>query len=298
MIRLEHLSKTFKKRVALEDLSLEIRAGEIFGLLGHNGAGKSTTLGMLLGQIYPTSGEAFIRGVSVQKNRQKALDKVGAIFEEPAFHDYLSGWDNLRILTSYSARLPDEELREAVSFTGLEKRIHDPVWVYSHGMRQRLALAQALLPRPDLILLDEPAEGLDPEGIYEMRKLIVRLNRERGMTVVLSSHLLAEVEQLCDRVAILNQGRLIFEGRWNELTADPSPAHRLEVDDWKKAGVILQKLRVSQPTLDTISLAPGLDMADVVCALVQGGVRIRAIEPLRRNLEDIYLKAISTAKHA
>ncbi len=298
MIRLEHLSKTFKKRVALEDLSLEIRAGEIFGLLGHNGAGKSTTLGMLLGQIYPTSGEAFIRGVSVQQNRQKALDKVGAIFEEPAFHDYLSGWDNLRILTSYYARLPDEELREAVSFTGLEKRIHDPVWVYSHGMRQRLALAQALLPRPDLILLDEPAEGLDPEGIYEMRKLIVRLNRERGMTVVLSSHLLAEVEQLCDRVAILNQGRLVFEGRWNELTADPSPAHRLEVDDWKKAEVILKKLRVSRPTSDTISLAPGGDMADVVSALVQGGVRIRAVEPLRRNLEDIYLKAISNAKHA
>jgi ABC-2 type transport system ATP-binding protein len=298
MIRLEHLSKTFKKRVALEDLSLEIRPGEIFGLLGHNGAGKSTTLGMILGQIYPTSGEAFIRGVPVQQNRQKALDKVGAIFEEPAFHDYLSGWDNLRILTSYSARLPDEELREAVRFTGLEKRIHDPVWVYSHGMRQRLALAQALLPRPDLILLDEPAEGLDPEGIFEMRKLIVRLNREQGMTVVLSSHLLAEVEQLCDRVAILNQGRMIFEGRWNELTADPSPAHRLEVDDWKKAAVILKKLRVSRPTSDTISLAPGGDMADVVSALVKGGVRIRAIEPLRRNLEDIYLKAISTAKRA
>ena len=298
MIRLEHLSKTFKKRVALEDLSLEIRPGEIFGLLGHNGAGKSTTLGMILGQIYPTSGEAFIRGVSVQQNRQKALDKVGAIFEEPAFHDYLSGWDNLRILTSYSARLPDEELREAVRFTGLEKRIYDPVWVYSHGMRKRLALAQALLPRPDLILLDEPAEGLDPEGIYEMRKLIVRLNREQGMTVVLSSHLLAEVEQLCDRVAILNQGRLIFEGRWNELTADPSPAHRLEVDDWKKAAVILKKLRVSRPTSDTISLAPGGDMAEVVSALVKGGVRIRAIEPLRRNLEDIYLKAISTAKRA
>ena len=118
------------------------------------------------------------------------------------------------------------------------------------------------------------------------------------MTVVLSSHLLAEVEQLCDRVAILNQGRLIFEGRWNELTADPSPAHRLEVDDWKKAGVILKKLRVIQPTADTISLAAGRDMADVVSALVKGGVRIRAIEPLRRNLEDIYLKAISKAKRA
>lgn len=296
MIRLEHLSKTFKKRVALEDLSLEIRRGEIFGLLGHNGAGKSTTFGMLLGQIYPTAGEAFIRGVSVQRDRQRALHKVGAIFEEPAFHDYLSGWANLRILTSYSADLPDEELREAVRFTGLEERIHDPVWVYSHGMRQRLALAQALLPRPELILLDEPAEGLDPEGIYEMRQLIVRLNREQGMTVVLSSHLLAEVEQLCDRVAILNQGRLIFEGRWSEFTADPSPAHRLEVDDWSKAGVVLQKLGVSRPTADTVMLARGTDMAEVVEALVKGGVRIRAVEPLRRNLEDIYLKTIASAK--
>jgi len=298
MIRLEHLSKTFKKRRALDDLSLEIQESEIFGLLGHNGAGKSTTFGMLLGQIYPSAGEAFIRGVSVQQDRQRALRGVGAIFEEPAFHDYLSGWDNLRILTSYTARLPEEELREAVRFTGLENRIHDPVRVYSHGMRQRLALAQALLPRPELILLDEPAEGLDPEGIHEMRQLILRLNREHGMTVVLSSHLLAEVEQLCDRVAILNQGRLIFKGHWNELTAAATQGHRLDVDDWEKAEVVIKSLGASRLTDDTIALAPDGDMADLVAALVTAGVRVRAVEPVRRNLEEIYLNAISDASRS
>ena len=222
MIRFEHLGKTFRGRRALDDLTLEIPKGEIFGLLGHNGAGKSTTFGMLLGQIHPSKGEAFIRGVSVQRERSKALQGVGAIFETPGFYDYLSGWNNLRIFTSYTTRLGTAEIEETVRFVGLEERIHDPVRVYSHGMRQRLALAQALLPRPELVLLDEPAEGLDPEGIHEMRHLILRLNRERGMTVLLSSHQLAEVGQLCNNVAILNQGQLIFHGRWSELATKPA----------------------------------------------------------------------------
>ena len=240
MIRFEHLSKTFKGRCALDDLTLEIPQGEIFGLLGHNGAGKSTTFGMLLGQVHPTGGEAFIRGVSVQRDRRKALQGVGAIFETPGFYDYLSGWSNLRIFTSYTAKLSDAEIAETVHFVGLEKRIHDPVRVYSHGMRQRLALAQALLPRPELVLLDEPAEGLDPEGIREMRHLIARLNREFGMTVLLSSHQLSEVEQLCSNGAILNQGRLVFHGRWSELAKDTA-RFRLQIDDWEKGRIILEK---------------------------------------------------------
>jgi ABC-2 type transport system ATP-binding protein len=156
----------------------------------------------------------------VQRERSRALSRVGAIFETPGFYDYLSGWRNLEIFTSYSAAVPRRELEEAVDIVGLSARIHDPVRVYSHGMRQRLALAQALCPAPELILLDEPTEGLDPEGIAEMREMIQRLNRERGLTVLLSSHLLSEVEQLCDRVAILNQGRKVFEGRWLELAGN------------------------------------------------------------------------------
>lgn len=293
MIQLDHLTKNFAGKPALRDLSLEIEAGEIFGLLGHNGAGKSTTFGLLLGQIYPTSGEARIRGVSVQKDRLAALQRTGAIFEAPAFYDYLSGWNNLRIFTDCSAHVSDAELRETIGFVGLEKRIHDPVRVYSHGMRQRLALAQALLPRPDLIFLDEPAEGLDPEGMHEMRGLIQRLNQERGMTVLLSSHLLAEVEQLCDRIAILNRGQLVFEGRISELGDGEAGQFRLLIDDWAKAGGVLANTGVQVLPEGVIALPAGADIADVVAGLVNAGVRVSGVESHRRTLEALYLETVA-----
>ncbi len=293
MVRLENLRKTFAGKTALEPLTLEIPAGEVFGLLGHNGAGKSTTFGLILGQLKPTGGEAFVRGVSVQRDRSKALQRVGAIFETPAFYDYLSGWRNLSIFTALSRRLPREEMMETVRFVGLEDRIHDPVRVYSHGMRQRLALAQALLPRPDLVLLDEPAEGLDPEGIRELRELILQLNREHGMTIVLSSHLLTEVQQICSRIAILNKGRLVFQGHWEELARDRA-RYRLEVDDWTRAAAVVTACGAKLDTEARIVSLPSADadVADLVAALVGAGVRVRAVEPVRQNLEDVYLDTI------
>lgn len=291
MIRLENLRKAFKGKPALHGFSLEVKKGEIFGLLGHNGAGKSTTFGILLGQVYPDAGEAFISEVSVQRERSRALARVGAIFEAPAFFDYLSGWRNLEILSSYSGKISREQISEAVETVGLTTRIHDPVRTYSHGMRQRLGLAQALIPMPELILLDEPTEGLDPEGIHEIRNLILRLNRERGLTVLFSSHLLAEVEHLCDRVAILNKGHLVFEGRWQEL-AGRGARYRLEVDDWSRAaesfGADVRVLGES-----TIELEPESDVADLIAILVNRGIRIRAVEPLKPNLESLYLDAIT-----
>ena len=294
MIRLERLSKVFGSRPALHELSLDIPQGQIFGLLGHNGAGKSTTFGMILGQVHPTAGAAFIRDISVQQHRLRALDGVGAIFETPAFYDYLSGWTNLRIFTSYTRRLPDSELLETVRFVGLEARIHDPVRVYSHGMRQRLALAQALLPRPDLLLLDEPAEGLDPEGIHEMRHLILRLNREHGMTVLLSSHLLSEVEQVCDRIAVLNQGRMIFQGKWTDLTGD-TLRYRLDADPWEEAAALIAtRPQWSLAPEKILTVAHGHDIADLVTALVQARVKIRAVEPMKQSLEEIYLDLVGS----
>ncbi len=214
MICLENLHKRFGRRVAVENLNLEIREGALYGLLGHNGAGKSTTIGMMLGQVIPDHGRVLIDGRDVQRDRAGALGQVGAIFETPAFYSYLSGRRNLEIFCSYGAPVARAEMDEVIELVRLTPRIDDPVRVYSHGMRQRLALAQALLPRPRMLILDEPSEGLDPEGIYEMRELIRRLHRDFQLTILICSHLLAEVEQICPEVAIMRNGRLLFHGDW------------------------------------------------------------------------------------
>jgi ABC-2 type transport system ATP-binding protein len=289
MIELRNLRKAFRGKPALHDLSFDVKRGEVFGLLGHNGAGKSTTLGILLGQVFPNSGEAFVDGHSVQQARARALARTGAIFEAPRFFDYLSGWRNLEIYTSYSARVPREKIAEAVETVGLTGRIRDKVGTYSQGMRQRLGLAQALLPDNELVLLDEPTNGLDPEGIHEMRALIQRLNRERSITVVFCSHLLVEVEQLCDHIVILNQGHKVFDGRWAEIASDRRRV-RFEVDAWVKAVELLAsvpEVEVVEPGV--VALGDNVAVADLVARLVQGGVRVSAVEPQRRTLEEIYL---------
>ncbi|MEQ1851539.1 MAG: ABC transporter ATP-binding protein [Chthoniobacteraceae bacterium] len=288
-IRLDNLKKAFAGKPALHGVSFSVERGEIFGLLGHNGAGKSTALGILLGQVFPDSGEAFVGGISVQRERARALARVGAIFEAPRFYDYLSGWRNLEIFTSYSAIVSRKEMQDAVEFVGLTARIHDKVGAYSQGMRQRLGVAQALLPEPELVLLDEPTNGLDPEGIAEMRALIQRLNRERGFTVLFCSHLLSEVEQLCDRVAILNQGRLIYTGRWHEL-APKGARFRIDAEPWEKAVLHLNGAPVIEPGL--IELPLGADIADLVTRLVQAGLKVRAVTPEKQTLEQLYLREV------
>jgi len=290
MVRLEGLKKSFRGRSALEGLSLEIQRQEIFGLLGHNGAGKSTTFGCMLGHLRPDAGEAFIAGQSVQKERALALSRVGAIFETPSFYEYMSGWQNLRFFVSLSGIESDERLREVVRLVRLEERIHDPVRAYSHGMRQRLALAQALLPNPEFILLDEPTEGLDPEGIHEMRDMIRRLRDEHGLTVMLSSHLLSEVEQLCDRVAILHRGKLVFCGDWKST----EPRWVLDVDHWPKASAVLTAAGATLHANNQISIRPGDDIADAVAALVTTGIKVRGVTPVKATLEDFYLERIGS----
>ena len=212
MLEATGLYKSFGGKPALADVSFHVKKGEIYGMLGHNGAGKSTSLGIILGMVMPDGGDVSIGGVSVLQNRSKALQKVGAVFESPAFYDYLSGWENLKILMSYSSGFDAKSAREVIEQVGLTKRVHSKVRTYSHGMRQRLALAQALLPSPEVLLLDESTDGLDPEGIKWFRDFILNLRNERGMTALFNSHLLAEVELLCDRVAILREGKRVFEG--------------------------------------------------------------------------------------
>ena len=291
MLDIDGISKSFNGRKALYPLSLEIARGEIFGLLGHNGAGKSTTFGITLGHIRPDTGEVRVAGASVQKSRPQAMSRVGAIFESPAFYSYMTGWKNLELLVALSAIPVPAKMREIVELVGLTDRINDKVGVYSHGMRQRLALAQALLPDPEIIILDEPSEGLDPEGIREMRKLILRLREERGLTVLLSSHLLSEVEQICDRVAILNQGRLIYCGAWQQSGLGKRRIV-LELDDWNLAETAFAATGCKRCAEGAIEAPEELDLADLTSALVKAGVRVRRLEPVRLSLEDFYLEQI------
>lgn len=288
MVHLHHLSKSFGGRPAVQDISLRIPRGEIFGLLGHNGAGKSTTFGMMLGMLTPDGGEVFIGKHSVQRERRQALQRTGAIFETPAFYDYLSGWDNLRFFVSLSGQNVSRlYLEEMVALAGLKERIHDSVKTYSHGMRQRLGLAQALVPEPEFLLLDEPTDGLDPLGIFEMRELICRLRDERGITVMLSSHLLSEVELLCDRVAILHEGHMVFEGVWRTSSTRwkfaLEPANQGE-DLLREEGLYRQG--------DYWMAPENFDPARLIERLVRRGVAIREVTPVVQTLEDFYRETI------
>ena len=280
----------------LNDLSLAVPRGEMFGLLGHNGAGKSTAIGMMLGQVWPTRGEVKVCGHDVTTQRARALQKVGAIFEAPAFYDYLSGWRNLEILSHYSAPTSAARIREVVDWVGLTGRELSPVKTYSHGMRARLALAQALLPQPELLILDEPGNGLDPEGIAEMRQTIARLHRELGLTILLSSHQLAEVEQLCTRIAVLNKGQKVFEG----LVADVKSKRgrvTLRTPDFSAATVLLRERGIITGAEDGkfISLVAGRTIAEATKMLVDGNFSVEGIWQHEQTLEDFYLGLIKVA---
>ena len=290
ILEASHLSKSFGGKPALRDLSFTVRRGEIFGLLGHNGAGKSTALGIFLGMVEPDGGEARIGGASVQRRRARALRQAGAIFESPAFYDYLSGMDNLKVLMSYSGGFDAEAALRVVEEVNLGDRIHSRVSTYSHGMRQRLALAQALLPEPKLLLLDEPTDGLDPEGIKWFRDFILRLREERGMTVLFNSHLLSEVEQMCDRVAIVRQGRKVYDGRLEGI-ADEEMTLEIEADPVELARACYGRLGGRELAEEgRVSFPEGTDPAVVARELVEAGVNLRRLTPLRRSLEDVYLE--------
>lgn len=293
MIELRDVQKRFGSRLAVDDLTLTVPRGEIFGLLGHNGAGKSTAIGMMLGQVWPTGGEVRVCGHDVTRHRARALHKVGAIFETPAFYDYLSGWRNLEILSHYTAPTSKERIREVVDWVGLTGREHSKVKTYSHGMRARLALAQTLLPQPELLILDEPGGGLDPEGIAEMRGTILRLHRELGLTILLSSHLLTEVEQLCSRIAVLNQGRKVFEGRISEVKAAQSRV-ALKTRDFDAATALLRERRMINGAEATgfITLTNGTTIAEVTRVLVTAGFSVEGIWQREQTLEDFYLELV------
>ena len=289
----DNLTKRYGKRVAVEALSLEVNRGDIFGFLGHNGAGKSTTIRMVLGLIRPTSGSAKLLGHDIKTERAKALSRVGAIVEAPAFYDNLSGLQNLKILSSMSGGASKDRIDEVLKIVGLSGREDDPVGVYSHGMRQRLGIGQALLPNPELIILDEPTDGLDPQGIREVRELILRLRDDLGLTVFLSSHLLYEIEQICNRVVILRDGVMLYQGDVATLIEEEKTV-KLTVDRIEEAIELLLQS-------DSLSLERNGDnsvylkisdeqIPKINQMLVSRGFQVSELSPQRESLEEVFIR--------
>lgn len=291
-IQTEHLTKRFKQRLAVDDLTLAVRRGEVFGFLGPNGAGKTTTIAMLLALVKPTNGRALVLGHDVQQDPVPALRQVGAMIEAPAFYPYLSGYDNLRVLAQADG-LSLDRIPIVLKQVDLDQRGRDRFRTYSQGMKQRLAVAAALLGEPALIILDEPTNGLDPAGTVEMRELIQTLAAE-GRTIFLSSHLLHEVQQICQRVAILKEGRLRAEGSVAELLRQRQSI-RVEVqDDPHRAHAVLTQVDwitdiVHQNNLLLIEAAAER-APEINSLLVRHDIAVAAINVHEESLETLFLE--------
>jgi ABC-2 type transport system ATP-binding protein len=246
--------------------------------------------------VISDSGTIHVDGHDIQNNRHEALARVGAIYETPAFYGHLSGRKNLRILCEYTGRVPEARLEEVIGMVGLTGRIDDPVDHYSHGMRQRLALAQALLPDPKLLILDEPTEGFDPEGIFETRNLLLRLNREWGLTIMVSSHQLSELQQICSHFAILRGGDLLFAGEWRNGTTGPGFV-RLKVDRQTEAeaGLCQAGLLVADASTG-LQLAAHSDISSIARWLIENNFRIEDLGHEGKSLEDFYLETTRTGR--
>lgn len=293
LISCSKLTKRFRRVAAVDGLDLSLDAGEIFGFLGPNGAGKSTTLRMMVGLIRPTSGSVRIFGHDVWKNHCAAMRGVGALVEVPAFYNYLSGRDNLRILANTGRSYTDKEIDETLDIVGLLDRARDRVKAYSQGMRQRLGIASAIIGKPELVLLDEPTNGLDPQGMKEVRDLVRSLAVDHGLTVFLSSHLLHEVEQVCTRIAVINKGRVIESGGVKELLST-SDCYRVQVDSTEAASRVIRSLDwVDINTADSdgfVVCLSGNNSADLNRLLVEQGIGVSSLVPQRTSLEDLYLR--------
>ncbi len=285
------LGKRYKKRWAVTDLNLSVRRGDVFGFLGPNGAGKSTTIRMILTLVKPTTGGVRVFGTDVTRRRNE-LARVGGLVERPDFYLYLSARRNLEIVAALRGQSDRRQIDEVLEIVGLLSRADDAVKTFSHGMKQRLGIAQALLGFPDLIILDEPTSGLDPHGIKEVRELIRRLAVERSMTIFLSSHLLHEIEQTATRMAIINNGSTVVQGGVNELLAEGTPTVTLQASPLEDARrVVAQFPGVTGLEVDGVVLRFAADRGAIPALarrLVEEHIAIDSIVP-RRSLEEYFL---------
>jgi ABC-2 type transport system ATP-binding protein len=295
IIEIKNLSKSFKELKAVDNLSLNVFKGDVFGFLGPNGAGKSTTIRMLLSLINPTGGEIKIFNKPLKGKRIEILKKIGAIVEKPDFYSYLSAYKNLEILGKLSETdVSRKRIMQLLELVGLEKRFKSKVKTFSHGMKQRLGIAQALLHDPDLIILDEPTTGLDPQGMKEIRDLIITLSKEKQKTIFLSSHILHEVELVANRMVIINKGSAKIEGKVEDLLNAGNLDVTFEVDNIELAKSLIQdktwinKLNSVTKSKMIFTLNQN-EIADLNKYLVENKIMVSEISP-KRSLEEYFLQ--------
>ena len=292
ILRVEGLTKAYGRKKALDGVSFTVMRGDVFGFLGPNGAGKTTTIRIVTGLIRATSGTVHLFGEPRRGAALAAMSRLGAMVEIPCLYAHLSGRANLGVLGTLSGVDDAEELTRALDTVRLTDAADDPVRTYSQGMRQRLGIAQALLAEPELVILDEPTNGLDPAGVHEMRRLIARLNAERGVTFLISSHQLLEVEQLANRVAILRKGEVLVEGDVSEILSAETDRHRIATDDPERArAAIAGEFEVEEGPGGGLRVRVGREeVAGLVRKLVSAGIGVREVTPERANLEDFFLR--------
>jgi len=285
------LTKTIGHKTIVDSVSFELQQGEVFGFLGPNGAGKTTTIRMLVGLIRPTAGSVRICGYDIQRNFEDAMRCVGCIVENPDLYRFMTGRENLEHFARM-LRVPNSEIERVAEAVSLAHRLEQRVGTYSLGMRQRLGIAQALLGNPKLLILDEPANGLDPAGIREIRELLRRLAGEQQMSIFISSHLLAEIELTCDRVAIIHKGRILREGTVRDLISSRRDME-LRVDDVPRASAIARERNLTfRSDGDRIWLAmEEADAPPVLSALAEAGVGIFHAQRRAQSLEEMFLEA-------
>jgi len=298
IIELNHLSKHFGKIRAVEDVSFDVYKGDVFGFLGPNGAGKSTTIRAMLSLITPTSGEIKLFGKELHANRKSILSKIGCIVEKPDFYNYLSAEKNLEIFARISGSdVSRLRIHEMIDFVGLKGREKDKVGSFSHGMKQRLGIAQTILHDPDLIILDEPNTGLDPQGSISIRNLILQLKNERNKTILLSSHILSEIELIANRMVIIAKGKSIVQGNVSELLNEQDLIVSFEVDQPEKAvQIISEKLSpsvIGKTENNTLQLNIAYQLIPRINQwLAENGIQVFGIDS-KRKLEDYFIKLVS-----
>ena len=303
VLKLEKLKKVIGRRTIVSDISFDLKKGEIFGFLGPNGAGKSTTIKMIVGLSKITEGNVYVGGCSVKEDFRGAMRNIGCIVENPDMYKYMSGLDNLKIFAKIYKGVDEARINEVVKIVDLEKAIKDKVKTYSLGMKQRLGIAQALLHNPKILILDEPTNGLDPAGIKDMRELLRKLATETGLTVLVSSHILGEMQQMCDRVGIINKGKIITIKSVDELLnmtqAGDKTVLIVRTDNNEKAVSLLTSAKISSSVLgDGVHVETTPDRVPVIVTiLTTAGISIFGMDKQEiQSLEDVFMKLTGEGK--